>query len=507
MGLGNSITSGDPTILSANISAVREGVGLSGAGASFLASLATLALAAAVLGAGALGDIHGKRRLFIIGLFAAIAFDVLAAAAPNAAVLFVARAGVGVGFALLLGLSLAIVNDAFPPKARPRTIAVYLGTAFAATAPQPAIGSLLVEHFGWRTGFLVGPAVAVMTLLITWRYVPESERAHRSLDTPGMGLIAIGLLGVVFGISRLESGSLVSSAGPIVVGLLGILGFCLRELHTANPALDLRIFRSAPFNAAVLAGATFNFLTGGSTILFAFYIVTIQHGSPALLGFLLIPATLLQAVAGTAAGPAATRFGERSVLVSGLAVLLAGLILMVALTETSPVPVLFTAVALNAIGGAIVQTPQSTIMMASAPEGLGGAVSAVKSGVGQAAYSLGPALFALVGTTVFLHNGEAKLSRAGISVDQARDALRVAHGGTPPSPGGPNVLDPDRARAVVQGATHSMVTAIHFTAVVMAIVPVVAIVLALFLLDGRPSGAHTDPEVQVRTQKVGTPDG
>ena len=93
MGLGYSITAADPTILSANISEVRAGLDMSSSTASFVASLATLTLAAAVLGAGALGDLYGMRRMFTVGLFGAVGFGVLAAAAPNSAVLIGARAG------------------------------------------------------------------------------------------------------------------------------------------------------------------------------------------------------------------------------------------------------------------------------------------------------------------------------------------------------------------------------------------------------------------------------
>jgi hypothetical protein len=126
-------------------------------------------------------------------------------------------------------------------------------------------------------------------------------------------------------------------------------------------------------------------------------------------------------------------------------------------------------------------------MMSSAPPDLSGSVSAVKSAVGQTGYSLGPALFALVGTALFTHDAMAKLAGSGITVDQAREALRVAHGTSVASTGGVNVIDPQRAREVVEGATTSMVDAIHSLSLIMAVVPVAAIVLALVLL--RPANS------------------
>ncbi len=484
MGLGYSISMTDPTILSANISEVRAGLDLTSSTASFVASLATLALAAAVLGAGALGDLYGKRRLFVIGLFGTVAFNVLAAAAPNGAILIVARAGVGVGvgFALLLGLSLAIVNDTFPPERRAAAISLYLGASFAFSAPQPAIGSLLAEHLGWRAGFLVAPAVAVITLLITLRYVPETARAPRKLDLAGVGLVAIALLAIVYGISRLAEGLTANALVPIVIGLVAAVGFVTHELRTPAPALDLRIFRSRAVSVAVSAGVTKNFLTGGCTILFAYYIVAIRGESPALLGLLLVPATIMQAFAAIGSGRLAERIGNRAVLVLGLVLLLAGLLVLTVLEKDSPMAVLFAAIVLICLGGAVVQTPQSTIMMSSAPADLSGAVAALKSATGQAGYSLGPTLFALIGTSLFVRDGAHKLADSNITEDQAREALRVAHGGTESGSGGTNVLDPEQAREVVSAATDSMVDAINTLGLVMAVVPLTAIVFALVLL-------------------------
>jgi hypothetical protein len=126
--------------------------------------------------------------------------------------------------------------------------------------------------------------------------------------------------------------------------------------------------------------------------------------------------------------------------------------------------------------------------MSSAPPELGGAVSAVKPAIGQAAYSLGPALFALVGTTLFLNDARRKLEGSGISEEQAREALRVAHGGAPSPASGSEVLDPDQARWVVSEAADSWLGAIREVSLIMAVVPAAAIVAALVLLRPRSPG-------------------
>ena len=491
MGLGYSIAAADPTTFSANLSEVRKGLEFTPSTASFLACLCTLTLAAAVLGAGALGDLHGMKKMFTAGICGSIVFGLIGAAAPHVSVLIIARAGLGVAFAFVLGLSLAITNAVFPPGRRAAAIAAYLGAGHALAVFQPALGGWLASNFGWRSCLLVTPVLAVITLLITWRFVPETVKDQRKLDIPGILIVAAALVTLIYGLTELQDGFNVGALGLIVLGLgLGV-AFVRWELHTRTPALDMRIFRSGRFNAALIAGAAFNFLGWGGTILFAYYLVTIRGKSPEVLGLLLIPAMLIASAAAVAAGRVVIRLGERTVLVAGLGILLIGMLLVTVLDENTPIAVLGLALALNVIGGAVVQTPQSTIMMSSAPPELGGVVSAVKPAVGQAAYSLGPALFALVGTTLFLRDGRAKLQDSGISTEQAREALRVAHGGAPNSAGGSEVLDPEQARWVVSEATDSWLGAIGDLALIMAVVPAAAIVVAWVLLRPNRSPAQT----------------
>lgn len=490
MGLGYSFTAADPTTLSTNLAEVRKGLGFTAGTASFLACLATLTLAAAVLGAGAMGDVFGMKRLFIIGNVGSVIFGVMAAVAPVTSVLIVARAGLGVAFALVLGLSLAIIYAVFPPAGRAAAIAAYLGAGHAISVFQPAVGSWLASNFGWRTCFLVTPVLAALTIAITMKYVPETLRDRRKLDFTGMALIAVSLLAFIYGLTELQDGgaggALALIGGGVVFGVI----FVLWELRTPSPALDMRLFKSGRFNAALASGATFNFLGGGATILFAYYVVTLRGKSPEMLGLLLVPAVLVASWAAIEAGRAAVKYGERAVLIAGLFILLVSMVMLVVLDTNTPLWVLGVAVALNATGGAVVQTPQATIMMSSAPPELGGTVSAVKPAVGQAAYSLGPALFALVGTQLFFRHALPKLEGSGITQAQANDALRVAYGGATSDAAGSEVLDPEKARWVVSEAADSWMTAIHQTSLIMAVVPAVVMVVAWVLL--RPKQSTTE---------------
>lgn len=186
MSLGSAVAVGDLRTLAANISLVRHGLEFSPGATIFVSSLATLTLAASVLGAGVLGDKYGMKRMFVAGACGAVAFGLMGATAPNVEVLMIARACIGVAFAFLTGLSLAIMNAVFPRDRRAGAIAGYLAAVYAFGVVPATVGSLLAERIGWRSGFLVTPALAILVLVITLRYVPETQSAHRRTDIVGL---------------------------------------------------------------------------------------------------------------------------------------------------------------------------------------------------------------------------------------------------------------------------------------------------------------------------------
>ncbi len=476
MSLGSAVAVGDLRILAANISLVRNGLQFAPGTTIFVSSVATLTLAASVLGAGVLGDKYGMKRMFVAGAYGAVVFGFIGAAAPNVAVLMIARAGIGVAFAFLTGLSLAIMNAVFPPGRRAGAIAQYLAAVYAFGVLPATVGSLLAERIGWRSGFLVTPVLAIVVVLITLRYVPETRRSPRNTDIPGLLLVAAALISLTYGISVLQSGLDAEALVPIVAGVLAGVAFVWWELRCGAPALDLRIFRSPRFNAVVTAGAANNLVQGGSMIMVTFYLILIRGQSTWAFALLLIPATLLSALAALGAGRAAARWSNCTVVVAGLAVLVVSLLVRLSFDTDTPIMVVGAVIALTTIGGAIVQTPQATVMMSSAPANLGGVVSAVKASVGGTFYGLGSALFSMFGIILFLRDTEPKLAGSGISARQAGDILGTT-GGAP----GDTALDPERTAWVISEATASMLDAADALNLIMTVIPAAAIVVVLVL--------------------------
>jgi len=274
---------------------------------------------------------------------------------------------------------------------------------------------------------------------------------------------------------------------PILIGILAGVGFVWWELRCDDPALDMRIFGSPRFNAVVSAGAANNLVQGGSMIMVTFYLVIVRDLTTWEFSLLLIPATLVSAVAAVVAGRAALRFGNCAVVVAGLAVLAVSVLMRLSFTIDTPIVIVGTMIALTTIGGAILQTPQTTVMMSSAPANLGGVVSAVKASVGGTFYGFGSALFSIFGIILFVRSSGAKLAAAGISLEQAGDILRTT------TTTGKSVVptaDPERTAVVIAEATSSILDAAQVLNLTMALIPVAAIVLVLVLF--RREGRVTD---------------
>ncbi len=480
MGLGFAITGADPTIFSSNLVPVREGLHMSTAAAGFTASLATLTLAATILAAGTLGDIYGKRRMYLFGLVGVIGSGLLAAVSVNAVMLMVTRALTGVCFAFLLGLSLAIINAVFPPAQRAKAISLFLGTAFLVVAPLPLVGNVLVESLGWRWALLVAPAAALITIPLTLRFVPETFRiADRRIDYPGIAAAGVMLVGLVYGLSRLAHGP-AAAALPLLIGLSAGAFFIWWEQRTDQPALELRIFRAGPFNAAIIAGAAFNFLTAGLVLVLSYYATVVRGYSPAVLGLLLMLAAAAQAPAAVMAGRLMVATSARATLLWGLGLLTLAAAFFATFDGHTSLMVIGLSVVMLSAGTGLIEPPQASVMMSYAAPGSEGSVSAVKPGAGQSFYSLGPTVVTLLATTFFTARARAALAGTGISPAQAANAVEAlrAHGGR--NLGG--AIDPEVAHRIMAETREIIISALHTTSLLMALVPAAAAVAVWLLL-------------------------
>jgi MFS family permease len=502
VGIAVAITAGDPTILAGNLAKIVSSLDVTVDTASFIAGLATLTSAAATLGAGTLGDRFGSKRLFVIGLLGAIGCDLVSMAAPSAAVLIAARTIMGVSFALLFGLALAIISSAVPTQQRAKAIGLFLGATALAHMPVPTIGDWLANTIGWRAMFCVSPVVALVSLPIALRYMPESPRTEgRGVDVVGMLAAAVILLGFVYGISQLQNRMTARVIVPCLIALIASVFFVWWELRTPNPALDLRLFRFHPFNAAVAVGAVINFSMGGIVVAISYWVTLVKGEPSTVVGLILIPAAAAQAGASVLGGWLMSRFTARSIVISGLAIIVVSCVGLAELgVAASPVAAAGW-LSLLAVGWGLAQTPQSDIMMCYASPESAGSVSAARSGIGQTFYALGPTVYTLVIMSIFVTQAKEKLAEHGISEVTARAALRIvpaaAEGHLRKAP----PTDPELARRTVAGSEYIMAHALQTMNLISALVPLAALLVAWFCLPSSFDRRCVDcaPEVKAST--------
>jgi EmrB/QacA subfamily drug resistance transporter len=350
----------------------------------------TLALAGLLLLGGALGDRFGRRRLFEIGTAWFALASLACGVAPDGPALVAARAVQGVGAALLMPGSLAILQASFSPADRSRAIGAWSGLSGVATAVGPVLGGWFISAVSWRLIFFINLPVAAAVLMVSSRHVPESrsEDTGTRLDVPGAILVSLGLAGLTYGLT--EGAALgwasVATLAAVVGGLALLVVFCLVEQASAGPLLPLGVFRSLQFSGA--NGVTFVVYggLGGALFLLPIQLEQVLGFSPLAAGLALLPVTVIMLVLSARSGALAARIGPRLQMSVGPLLVGAGLALFVRVGAGGGyVSEVLPAVLVFGLGLAVTVAPLTTTVLAAAPSEHAGIASAVNNDVARAA--------------------------------------------------------------------------------------------------------------------------
>jgi MFS transporter, DHA2 family, multidrug resistance protein len=264
------VTGVDPMLLSLNLPAIRQDLGIPSDLVGFTGSAATLVMAAAVLGVGNLGDLYGHKRLLIYGLIGNVVFQVLTAFSPNDQFLIVMRFLDGLALAALLGLSLALLTASVAAEIRPAAIGLFLAVYGIFVSLTPLISGIAVGSFGWQAAFLICPVLSIIGIILVSSFVPDpsAHNPDRKLDLGGILIFGICLLGFVYGIGQIQNGLANPETWiPLAIGVIALLVLVPWERRQREPALELTLFLVPAFSIALLADAVFNFYSGGFGVL------------------------------------------------------------------------------------------------------------------------------------------------------------------------------------------------------------------------------------------------
>ena len=247
----------DGTVVSIAIPAIRSDIGATFADAQWISNAYAVTLSALILAGGAAGDNFGLRRTFVIGIVLFIMASLACALAPGPSSLIAARAVQGIGAAIMVPGSLAIIAKAYPKEERGRAIGIWAASSALTTALGPVIGGLILSTFGagvWRLIFAINlPLGAVAVYLLLFKVPADKPAERRDLDLSGAAIATAGLGALAYGLTALSSGdagSIVLPLAFVVVGIFVFVGFILWERRQHDPMVDLSFFRSGAFSGA-----------------------------------------------------------------------------------------------------------------------------------------------------------------------------------------------------------------------------------------------------------------
>jgi EmrB/QacA subfamily drug resistance transporter len=415
--LGTSMEFIDGTVVNVALPAMQTGFGASGSQVQWVVEAYALFLAALLLLGGSLGDIFGRRRIFVTGIVVFTTASVWCGIAPNIQHLIAARCLQGAGGALLVPNSLAIISSCFPPETRGKAIGTWSGFSSMMTALGPVVGGWLVQHGSWRWVFFINVPLAIVTVTITLWKVPESSSgiAAHTLDWRGAVLATSGLSGITYALIEWTQGGLVAHvAGAAGVGLLA--AFLWVEERCVAPMMPLSLFRSRSFVAANLLTFFLYAAFGGALFYLPLNLIQVQGYSPTAAGAMLLPLILLLFLLSRWSGGLVARYGARLPLIAGPLIVAVGYGLM---TRTGVGGTYWTtyfpAVLVLGLGMAVSVAPLTTVVMNSVDEGRAGSASGVNNAVSQVAGLLALAVFGLLFFRVFSPALDRELKRAEVS--------------------------------------------------------------------------------------------
>jgi EmrB/QacA subfamily drug resistance transporter len=385
--LGSSMAMLDATVVNVALPALGREFGGTLSGLQWTVNGYTLTLASLILLGGSLGDRYGRRRMFMIGVTWFALASLLCGLAPNLPFLVGARMLQGVGGALLTPGSLALMQSSFVPEDRGRAVGAWSGLGGIAGAVGPFLGGWLLE-LSWRWVFLINLPLAVLSLTVAARHLPEThERASAGrFDIAGAVLGAVGLAGVTAALVRAGDGLNGWTVASAVLGVLALVAFWWRERTARDPMLPLDLFRSAQFSAANLVTFAMYAALGGILFLLVVYLQVVVGFSPIVAGTALLPVTALMLLLSSRSAALAQRIGPRPQMTLGPLVCALGTLLLSRLDEgSSYLPDVLPAVSVFGLGLAISVAPLTAAVLAAADEHRAGIASGVNNAVARAA--------------------------------------------------------------------------------------------------------------------------
>lgn len=368
----------DSTVVALALSEIRHDVNATTEGLQWVMNGYLLVIAVLVVSAGRLGDIFGRKRVFLAGTVLFALGSVLSGAAGDQTTLILGRVVQGVGAAAMLPLSLAIVVNVFPIEEQPRALGIWTAVSAVALAIGPLAGGILIE-LDWRLIFWMNLPIAAAAVLITGLAAPESTdpaAAHR-IDWSGLAALSIGLTAIVLALIQSQAWGVGTLAVLVVLGVAALVAFWRVEHRVRQPIVEFALFRNGPYFGASAAAFC---LVGSYWAVMFFqpqYLQDVRGHSPIVSGLMILPVTVPMVFVSPFSGRLIARFGVRRLMTAGMAMGTAGLFALTRVDATSPYGLLLLGYLLFGLALGCVYAPMSTAAMAAMPGEKAGIASGV----------------------------------------------------------------------------------------------------------------------------------
>ncbi|MEW9533742.1 MFS transporter [Microbispora sp. NPDC049125] len=412
------------SVLNVAVPALMRDLGATTSTVQWIVDTYSLVFAGLLITAGGVADRYGRKRVTLTGLAVFGAASIAASLADGAPALIAARAAMGLGAAMVMPGTLAILVDVFPPAERAKAIAAWGSIAALGVAAGPVLGGLLVGALGWSSVFLVNVPLALVTIGLGLVLLPESSDPEAGRpDLGGALLSTLATSAFVYAVITVPGAGWTARGvwGALGLSALAAAGFVAWERRQRHPLLDLRLLRDRRFSGAALSGMLLVFGLSGTLFVLTQHLQLALGYSPLRAGLAVAPVAVAVGAASSVAPAVSRRFGQRAGVGAGLTVVASG-ILVIGWAPGGYPPVL-GGLLLMGCGFGLALTPATDALMSSLPPERSGTGSALSDTMQELGYALGVAVTGSVLTAVYARDLTA---RAGEVAEAARSSLAAA---------------------------------------------------------------------------------
>jgi EmrB/QacA subfamily drug resistance transporter len=373
----------DNTVVNVALPSIQKGLHSSISGLEWTVNAYTLSFAVLLVTGGRLGDIFGRRRMFLFGVMVFGLSSAFIGLSQTEAWLVGGRAAQGVGAAFMMPATLSIISNAFPPHERGKAIGTWAGVSALALAIGPVVGGFLVENVSWQSIFFLNVPVAAAAVFVTLAATRESrdESSTHHVDGPGVAFISVGLAAIVLALVEGNSWGWGSASilALLAVAAVSLTAFVIAEKRVVEPMVDFNFFRSRSFVGSNLVAFIVTFAMLAMFFFLALYMQNIKGYSPLQAGVRFLPSTVVIIFAGPIAGRLSDRIGPRPLMVAGLLMVAGSLFWQGHLAVDTSYSFLVGAFVLMGLGMGLVMSPMSTAAMNAVDPAKAGVASGIVS--------------------------------------------------------------------------------------------------------------------------------